>query len=135
MIRIPLIIGLAIAMISCDSEITKQESHRSPNGLREITVIEELQGSNDDAPWWTHISLAMPKDGSRRIPGNLIKLEGRGAIAVDWNSDTEVSVFIDEPLFTQITSPSSTQDGIRISYRKVSQRTKFQSEQAAPSNR
>jgi hypothetical protein len=134
MIRYLSIIGFSIALVACDSEVTHTAFHRSPDGKRQITVAQELQGSNDPSPWWTHVSLTTIDDDSPRIPGNLLKLEGRGSIAADWNSSSEVTVFIDDSLFSQIYSPSLALHDTRITYRRSSSRTATNSEQAVPPN-
>jgi hypothetical protein len=123
MIRYLHIVGFGLALAACDSEVTQKASHRSPDGKRQITVIQELQGANDPSPWWTHVSLTTIDDDSPRIPGNLLKLEGRGSITADWNSNSEVTVFIDDLLFSQVSSSSVVLHGTRIAYRRASSRT------------
>ena len=132
MIRYLSIVGFSIALVACDSEVTHTVSHRSPDGKRKITVAQELQGANDSSPWWTHVSLTTDDDDSPRIPGNLLKLEGRGPIAADWNSCSEVTVFIDDSLFSQISSPSLVLHDTRITYRRASSRTTTHSEAVPP---
>jgi len=134
MLRYLSIVGFSIALVACDSEVKHTASYRSPDGKRQITVAQELQGTNDPSPWWTHVSLTTTDDDSPRIPGNMLKLEGRGSIAADWNSSSEVTVFIDDSLFSQISSPSVVLHDTRISYRRASSRTATNSEQAAPSD-
>jgi hypothetical protein len=133
MIRYLSIICFSIALVACDSEITHTASHRSPDGKRQITVAQELQSANDPSPWWTHVSLTTADDDSPRIPGNMLKLEGRGSITADWKSNSEVTVFIDDSLFSQISSPSLVLHGTLINYRRKSSRTSINSEQDARS--
>lgn len=90
--------GTCFLLASCDSRITGTRLYSSPNGTRSVTVIEELQGANDPAPWWTHVSLREGRDKSAMIPGNLIKLEGRGAVTAAWSGDQEVTIFVDDAL-------------------------------------
>ena len=132
MIRYLSIVGFSIALVACDSQVTRTESHHSLGGKRQITVAQELQGANDPSPWWTHVSLTTAGDDSPRIPGNLLKLEGRGMIAADWNSSSEVTVSIDDSLFSQVPSSSLVLHDTRITYRRASSRTATNSEQGAP---
>ena len=62
------------------------------------------------------------------IPGNLLKLEGRGSVTTTWNDDSDVTIFIDDTLFSQTTANAIEKQGIRIVYRKVSDKTKTNSE-------
>ena len=134
MIRYLSIVGFSIALVACDSKAIYTASHRSPDGKRQIAVTEELQGANDPTPWWTHVSLTTADDVLPRIPGNMLKLEGRGSIAADWNSSSEVTVYIDDTLFSQITSPSMMLHDTRITYRRASLRATTNSEQAMDGN-
>jgi hypothetical protein len=135
MIRYLTMLGFCIALVACDSEVTHSESHRSPDGKSQITVVQELQGANDPSPWWTHVSLTTSDDDPPHIPGNMLKLEGRGSIIADWNSSSEVTVFIEDSLFSQISSPSLVLHDTRINYRRASSRTSTNSEQDARGNR
>jgi hypothetical protein len=136
MLRILSIFGLALSIISCDSRLTNIASHQSPNGRKKIIVIEQLMGSNDHAPWWTHISLTAIDDNENKTPGNLIRFEGRGVIQVDWINEADVTIFIDDALFSQFNgSPISMFEGTQVTLRSASSRSKIQSEQAAPRNR
>jgi hypothetical protein len=38
------------------------------------------------------------------IPGNLIKLEGRGAVTAAWSGDQEVTIFVDDALYSQVST-------------------------------
>lgn len=125
-------------MVACDSRITNSDSTPSPGGTKTIAVVEELQGANDPAPWWTHISLRESEDELREIPGNLLKLEGRGSITAIWNGDSEVTIFIDDALFSPASKPSAETQGVLVTYRKASDRTETNSEQdgaGQPANR
>jgi hypothetical protein len=128
-------IGTCLLLLaSCDSSITGSKSYSSPNGKRIITVVEELQGANDPAPWWTHVSLRENGDKLNQIPGNILKLDGRGSVTATWNSDRDVTIFIDETLFLQVPATPTEKHGVKISFRRASTRIKTNSEQDAPSN-
>ena len=112
--------GTCLLLASCDSSVTDSKSYASPDGTRIVTVIEELQGSNDPAPWWTHVSLRENRDKSAMIPGNLIKLEGRGAVTAAWSGDQEVTIFVDDALFSQVSTAQAEKQGVQIRFRKAS---------------
>ena len=112
----PLIIcGIFLALVACDSSVTDSSSYASPDGKKVVAVAEELQGANDPAPWWTHVSLRDAEDDFERIPGNLLKLEGRGSIEAKWISNTEVVVCIDDSIWDddEIKTPI-LHDGVSI---------------------
>ena len=120
MMRQFIIMGTCFLLASCDSSVTDSKSYASPDGTRIVTVIEELQGSNDPAPWWTHVSLRENRDQSAMIPGNLIKLEGRGAVTAAWSGDQEVTIFVDDALFSQVSTAQAEKQGVQIRFRKAS---------------
>jgi hypothetical protein len=91
-------------------------------------VVVELQGANDPAPWWTHVSLRENAEDLRKIPGNLLKLEGRGSVTATWNENSEVTIFIDDTLFSQAVAPPTEMQGVLIAYRRASDRTETNSE-------
>ena len=123
------ILGACLLLVACDSSITNSDSTPSPDRTKTIVVVEELQGANDPAPWWTHVSLRENEDDLRKIPGNLLKLEGRGSVTATWNGDSEVTIFIDDALFSQAAEPSTETQGVRITYRRTKDRTEANSEQ------
>lgn len=131
-IRYLIFIGLGIMLVACDSEITSTAAHHSPDGKLQIQVVEELQGANDPSPWCTHVSLTKGEDDLWQIPGNLLKLEGRGSIAVAWNGSSEVSVYLDDFLSSQITSLTVMKHDTRITFRRMGSRTTPHSLQGAP---
>ena len=112
--------GTCFLLASCDSSVTDSKSYASPDGTRIVTVIEELQGANDPAPWWTHVSLRENRDKSAMIPGNLLKLEGRGAVTAAWSGDQEVTIFVDDALFSQVSTGLAEKQGVQIRFRKAS---------------
>jgi hypothetical protein len=128
MMRQLTIIGACLLLVSCDSSITDSESYASPDGRSIIAVVEELQGANDPAPWWTHISLQGDGDGLREIPGNVLKLEGRGSVAARWNGNSEVTIYIDDALFSQVSAAPKEKQGVQIFFRRMSARTETNSE-------
>jgi len=120
MMRQFIIMGTCFLLASCDSSVTDSKSYASPDGTRIVTVIEELQGANDPAPWWTHVSLRENRDKSAMIPGNLLKLEGRGAVTAAWSGDQEVTIFVDDALFSQVSTGLAEKQGVQIRFRKAS---------------
>ena len=123
-------IGTCLLLLaSCDSSITDSKSYSSPDGKLIITVVEELQGANDPAPWWTHVSLEENGDELKKIPGNILKLDGRGAITAAWNGDKDVTIFIDDALFPQVSATQTEKHGVQIGVRKASTRIETNSEQ------
>jgi hypothetical protein len=54
------------------------------------------------------------------IPGNLLKLEGRGAVTAAWRGDQEVTIFIDDALFSQLSAAQAERHGVQIRFRKES---------------
>ncbi len=114
-------IGTCLLLLaSCDSSITDSKSYSSPDGKRIITVVEELQGANDPSPWWTHVSLRENGDELNKIPGNILKLNGRGAVTAAWNGDKVVTIFIDDTLFSQVSATPTEKHGVQISFRRAS---------------
>lgn len=132
MVRYIIFIGFSIMLVACDSEITSTATHHSNDGKLQIQFVEELQGANDPSPWWTHVSLTKGKDDLRQFPGNLLKLEGRGSIAVDWNGNSEVSVYLEDPLFSQISSLTVMKHNTPITFRKMGSRTTNHHGQSLP---
>lgn len=122
-------IGACLLLLaSCDSSITYSKSYSSPDGKRIITIVEELQGANDPAPWMTHVSLRENGDELKKIPGNILKLDGRGAVTATWDGDKDVTIFIDDTLFPQLSATQTEKHGVKISFRKASTRIKTNSE-------
>ena len=66
--------------------------------MMSIEVLEEIQGANDPAPFWTHISLLRDSDKKKQAPGNLLKLKGTGRIAVRWQAENLVRIYLAEVL-------------------------------------
>jgi len=122
-------LGACLLLVACDSSITNSDSIPSPDGTKTIAVVEELQGANDPAPWWTHVALRDNEEDLRKIPGNLLKLEGKDSVAATWNGNSEVTIFIDDTLISQVAESSTERQGVRITYRKASERTETNSEQ------
>ena len=112
--------GTCLALASCDSSVTDAKSYVSPDGTRIVTVSHEFQGANDPAPWWTHVSLRENRDQSAMITGNLLKLEGRGAVTAAWRGDQEVTIFIDDALLSQLFTAQAERHGVQIRFRKAS---------------
>ncbi len=112
--------GTCFLLVSCDSSVTDSKSYASPDGTRIVTVSQELQGANDPAPWWTHVSLREKRDQSAMVPGNLLKLEGRGAVTAAWRGDQEVTIFVDDALFSQVSTAQAEMHGVQIRFRKAS---------------
>ena len=110
--------GTCFLLVSCDSSVTDSKSYASPDGTRIVTVSQELQGANDPAPWWTHVSLRENRDQSAMVPGNLLKLEGRGAVTAAWRGDQEVTIFVDDALFSQVSTAQAEMHGVQIRFRK-----------------
>ena len=54
------------------------------------------------------------------IPGNLIKLEGRGDVTAAWTGDQEVTIIIDDALFSQVSTAQAEKQGVQIRFRKAS---------------
>ena len=81
---------LTISLVACDSEITDVVTYPSPDGKFVLAVVTELQAANDPTPWWTHVSLRQPGDNLRKIPGNVLKLEGRGQTTAQWQGPSRV---------------------------------------------
>jgi hypothetical protein len=75
-----------LSLVACDSEITDVATYPSPDGKFFLAVVTELQAANDPTPWWTHLSLRKSGEDPRKIPGNVITLEGRGQTTVQWQS-------------------------------------------------
>ncbi len=112
--------GTCFLLVSCDSSVTDSKSYASPDGMRIVTVSHELQGSNDPAPWWTHVSFRENRDQSAMVPGNLLKLEGRGAVTAAWRGDQEVTIFVDDALFSQVSTAQAEMHGVQIRFRRAS---------------
>ena len=130
MMRQIITIGTCLLLLaSCDSSITDSKSYSSPNGKLIITVVEELQGANDPAPWWTHVSLRENGDELKKIPGNILMFDGRGAVTAAWNGDKDVTIFIDDTLFPQVSATKSEKYGVQIGFRKASTIIETNSEQ------
>jgi hypothetical protein len=54
------------------------------------------------------------------VPGNLLKLEGRGAVTAAWRGDQEVTIFVDDALFSQVSTAQAEMHGVQIRFRKAS---------------
>ncbi|MDA7920448.1 hypothetical protein N9B73_01730 [Verrucomicrobiales bacterium] len=122
-------LGACLLLVACDSSITNSASTPSPDGTKTIAVVEELQGANDPTSWWKHISLRENEEDLRKIPGNLLKLDGRGSVTATWNGNSEVTIFIDDALFSQTAATSTEKQGVQITFRRASDRTETNSEQ------
>jgi hypothetical protein len=132
MVRQIITVGTCLLLLaSCDSRITDSKSYSSPDGKLVITVVEELQGANDPAPWWTHVSLRENGDELKKIPGNILMFDGRGAVTAAWNGDKDVTIFIDDTLFPQVSATKSEKYGVQIGFRKASTRIETNSKQDA----
>ena len=100
-----------------------------------IVVVEELQGANDPVPWWTHVSIKQTGDDLRSIPGNLLKLRGRGSVTATWNGNEAVTILVEDSLYTsQVSSHSTEKQGVQINFRRASDRTDSNSEQVGGGN-
>jgi hypothetical protein len=87
------ILGLLanVSLVACDSEITNLITYPSPDGKFFLAVVTGLQAANDPAPFWTHVSLGMPGDETNKIPGNVLKLQGRTQkTTCEWHSPSTV---------------------------------------------
>jgi hypothetical protein len=84
-------------VVNCDSRVTNMTSYPSPNKQYVLVTVVELQGANDPAPWWTHISIRKPNDNLHKIPGNIIKLVGRGATA-KWVNDSSLTLYLSKEI-------------------------------------
>lgn len=122
-------LGASLLIIACDSSITYSNPTPSSDEKQTIVVVEELQGANDSAPWWTHILLRKEQEMASKIPGNLLKLQGRGSVTAMWNGTSEVTIFIDDALFSQVPTTSTEMQGVLVTYRRASDRTQANSEQ------
>jgi len=106
----------SFALSACKPEITDSYSFKSPSGAHFICVVEELQGANDPAPWWTHLSIKQQGKNQDRIPGNILKLKGRGPVSATWKNNAHVVISLGKTHFLQITDRSMEVDGVIINF-------------------
>ena len=122
MIHLLIVFGTCLVLAACNSDITDTASYPSPDGKRLIAVVEELQGANDPAPWLTHVSLMEARDPLKRgVPGNLLELQGRGAVTAVWDGNSEVAVVLNDSFHAEELPAASIQMmGVRVVFRRES---------------
>ena len=89
---------MSLASTGCDSSVEKVVLFPSPDNKYVLVVVTELQAANDPTPWWTHISLRRPDDELNKIPGNMLKLVGRGEILAEWQDSSKVCIQIPDDI-------------------------------------
>ncbi len=93
-IRFSILLFAGLTFASCDSSIEDIVTFPSSDKQYVLVVITELQAANDPTPFWTHISLRQPDENLRKIPGNVLKLVGRGSTAAEWRDASMVTVYL-----------------------------------------
>lgn len=91
LVKIFVLLATIFLLDGC-SDVTNVTTYPSPDGRFQLTVVTELQGANDPAPWWTHISLQKAGENPQKIPGNIANLEGRIEMTIQWTDLSNVEV-------------------------------------------